>query len=88
MWLSCLEVLKQQEILNAIKEGAVVNFRGHKAKTRLKPMHFFDKNVQKKLWFTSLEAKKQVANNNWLSLRIKASKQCMCNLFDGLKCIK
>ena len=51
-------------------------------------MHFFDKNVQKKLWFTSLEAKKQVANNNWLSLRIKASKQCMCNLFYGLKCIK
>ena len=33
----------------------------------------------------SLDAKKQEANNNWLSLRINASKQCMRNIFtDGI----
>ena len=36
----------------------------------------------------SLEAKKQEANNNWLSLRIKPTKECMRNLMYGLKCIK
>ena len=40
MWLRCLKVLKQQEILNATKEGAVVSFSCHKAETKLKPMHF------------------------------------------------
>ena len=40
VWLRCLEVLKQQEILNAVKEGAVVSFRGHKVQTKVKPMHF------------------------------------------------
>ena len=49
---------------------------------------FSGKNGRKKLRFMSLEAKKQEANNNWLSLRIKPTKQCMRNLFSGLKCIK
>ena len=39
MWLSCLEALKQEEILNVVKEGAVVNFRGDKAQTKVKPIH-------------------------------------------------
>ena len=46
------------------------------------------KNIRKKLWFMTLQTKIQEANNNWLFLRIKASKQCMRNLFYGLKCIK
>ena len=36
----------------------------------------------------SLEAKKQEANNKWLSLRIKPTKQCIRNIFYWLKCIK
>ena len=40
MWLRYLEVLKQQEILKPLKEGAAVNFRGQKAQPKLKPMHF------------------------------------------------
>ena len=47
VWLRCLEVLKQQEILNAVKEGAVVSFRGHKVQTKVKPMHFQVKMYEK-----------------------------------------
>ena len=39
VWLRYLEVLKQQEILNAVKEGTVVNFRGHKAQTKVRLVH-------------------------------------------------
>ena len=49
---------------------------------------FWGKNVRKNLRFMSLEAKKQKANNNWLSLRIKPSKRFMRKTFYGLKCIK
>ena len=49
---------------------------------------FSGKNVRNKLPFMRLEAKKQAANNNWLSLRIEPTKQCMGNLFYRLKCIK
>ena len=37
--LRFLEVLKQQEILNSVKEGAIVSFRGSKAQMKVKPMH-------------------------------------------------
>ena len=40
MWLRSLEVLKQQETLNNVKEDAGVNFRGHQAQTKVKPMYF------------------------------------------------
>ena len=49
---------------------------------------FSGKDVRKKLRFMSLEGKKQEANNNWSSLRIKPTKQCMRILFYGLKSIK
>ena len=63
-------------------------FQGSKSKNEVETDEFCGKNVRNKLWFTSLKAKKQEANNNWLSLRIKASKQCVRNLSYGLKCIK
>ena len=49
VWLRCLKVLKQQEILNAVTEG-------HKGQTKVKPMHFQVKMYGKKLRFMSLEA--------------------------------
>ena len=49
---------------------------------------FSGKIVRKTLRFLNLEAKKQQADNSWFSLIIKATKQCMCNYFYGLKCIK
>ena len=63
-------------------------FQQRQSKNEVETDAFCGKNVRKKLWFTRLEAKKQEANNNWLSLRIKASNQCMCSLFQELKCIK
>ena len=39
MWLRSLEVLKQQETLNNVKEDAGVNFRRHKAQTKVKPIY-------------------------------------------------
>ena len=63
-------------------------FQQPQSKNEVETDAFFSKNVRKILWFTSLEAKKQEANNNWLSLKIKASKQCMCNLFQELKCVE
>ena len=81
VWVRSLEILKQQEILNGIKEGRVVNFRSHKAQKMVKTMHFWGKNVWKKLRFMSLEAKKQQANNNWFCWRIQPTKQCMRNVF-------
>ena len=63
-------------------------FLGSQSKNEGETDAFCGKNVSKKLWFTSLDAKKQEANNNWLSLRIKATKQCMRNLFYGLKYLK
>ena len=47
VWLRSLEILKQQEILNGIKEGAVVNFRSHKAQKMVKTMHFQVKMYEK-----------------------------------------
>ena len=49
---------------------------------------FSGKIPRKKLRFMSLEAKRQEANNNLLSFRIKRSKRCMRNLFYRLKCIR
>ena len=63
-------------------------FQGSQSKKDGEADTFCSKNIRKKLWFTSLEFKKQEAKNNWLSMRIKASKQCMRNIFYGLKCIK
>ena len=63
-------------------------FQGSQSKNEGETDTFCGKNVRKKLWFMSLKTKKQEANNNWLSLRIKASKQCVRNLSYGLKCIK
>ena len=40
MWLRYLQVLKKQQILNPLKEGAAVNFRRHKAQPKMKPMDF------------------------------------------------
>ena len=64
MWVSCLEVLKQEEILNAVKKRRGSQFRGHKAQTKVKPMHFPGKNVRKKLRLMNLDAEEQEANNN------------------------
>ena len=63
-------------------------FQGSQSTNQGEVDAFSGKNGRKKLRFMSLEAKKQEANNNWLSLRIKPTKQCMRNLFYGLKCIK
>ena len=49
---------------------------------------FSGKIVRKTFRFLNLEAKKQQANNNWFSLIIKPTKQCMRNYFYGLKCFK
>ena len=68
------------------KERCGSQFQGSQSKNEGETDTFCGKNVRKKLWFMSLKAKKQEANNNWLSLRIKASKQCIRNIFYGLKC--
>ena len=63
-------------------------FQGSQSANEGEADAFSGKNVRNKLPFMNLEAKKQEENNNWLSLRINPTKQCMRNLFYGLKCIK
>ena len=40
MWLRCLEVLKQANILIVVMVGVGVIFRENKAQTKRKPMYF------------------------------------------------
>ena len=62
-------------------------FQLSQSRNKVEADAFCGKNVRKKLCFTRLEAKKQKVNSNWLSLRIKDSKECMRILFYRLKCI-
>ena len=63
-------------------------FQGQQSTNEGEADAFSGKNLRNKLRFMSLEAKKQEVNNKWLSLRIKPTKQCMLNIFYGLKFIK
>ena len=96
----CLQILKSQGVAKMFrcfkatrnpkrrKGRCGSQFQGSQNINEGETEAFSGKNVRKKLRFMSLEAKRQQANNNWLSLRIKPTKQCMHILFCGLKCIK